>query len=127
MPVCREPAHICPNDGNNGLRTGTAYACHILDGLRSLLLIRLHETVNLLIQVFDMDIQFIQMGKEFFHHPPLERGHDPVQVINDLLPGCFEVMGYDILLIHLIVLRPVNGFSRKEIFQDAAGALAIDV
>ena len=43
---------------------GIAYAGHILNRLRSLLFFRLHKVVNFIVQVFDMLIQFIQMGQE---------------------------------------------------------------
>ena len=67
------------------------------------------------------------MDKEFFHHPGLQRSHGSIQVINNLRFYGFEVMSYDFLLIHIIILRPVNEFSRKEICQDAPCAFVIDV
>ena len=73
--ICGETFHVCTNDGNDRLRTGIAYAGHILNRLRSLLFFRLHKVVNFIVQVFDMLIQFIQMGKKLFHHPALERRH----------------------------------------------------
>lgn len=64
-----------------------------------------------------MDIQFIQMDKKLYYHPVLEKGHNLVQVINDLLLGCFEIRGNDFCLyissyLAQLVASPARRYSR---------------
>ena len=60
MPVCRKTFHIRANDGNDGLCAGIPYTSHILDGMGSLYLLRLHEDVNLIIQIYDLYINLVK-------------------------------------------------------------------
>ena len=74
-----------------------------------------------------MNIELIQMGKKLLHHLALERGHDTIQVIYDLLLCCFEIMGDHFLLIHLIVGFTIDGFSGNQVFQNVARTFPIDI
>lgn len=127
MPVRRKTFHIRTNYGNDSLCASIAYTGHILNGMGSLFFLRLHEAVNLNIQIFDVDVEFIQMYQGLLHHPTLESAHHTIEVVYDLLFGGLEIMGDDLLFIHLIVFCLVDGFSSQEIFQDAAGTFAIDI
>ena len=72
-----------------------------------------------------MGIKLIKVGKKLLHHPALQRGHEAVQVINDLFLGCLEVMCNYLLFVHFIVLGFIKVFSGQDIFQDVAGAFAV--
>lgn len=74
-----------------------------------------------------MNVEFVQMGKKFFHQPGLKRSHETVQVIQDLFFCGFEVMVNDLLLIHFIIFGTVDGLPGKQIFQETPCAFAIDV
>lgn len=75
MSVRGKSIHVSTYDGNDSLRTGIPYAGHILNCLRSLLFFWFHEVIDFVIQIFDMNVEFIQMDKKFFHHPALQARH----------------------------------------------------
>ena len=127
MPVRRKTSHIRANDGNDGLCAGIPYTSHILDGMGSLFFLRFHEAVNLIIQIFDVDIKLVQVRQELLHHPTLERAHHTIEVVYDLLLGGLEIMGDDFLFIHLIIFRSIHGRAGEKILQDVARALAVDI
>lgn len=86
----------------------------------SLFFLRLHEVVNLIIQIFDVDIKLVQVCQELLHHPALERAHHTIEVVYDLLLGGLEIMGDDLLFIHLIIFRSIHGRPGEKILQDVA-------
>lgn len=75
MGIYRKTVHVCANGRNDSLCAGIPDTGYTLDCLGSLLFLRLHKIVDLIIQIFDMGVEFVQVGKEFLHHPVLERGH----------------------------------------------------
>ena len=93
MPVRGKTAHVRTNYGNDRLRAGVPDTGYILDCLGSLFFLRLHEVVDLIIQIFNVDVQFVQMCQKLFHHPALQRTHDTIEVVYDLFFGGFEIMG----------------------------------
>ena len=127
MRVCLESAHICTNDRNDSLGACISNASYILYNLGSLLLFRLHEVIDLIVQIFDVDVKFVQMGKQFLHHPALQWCHDTIEIIDDLLFAGLEIMGNDLLLIHLIIFSIVDAFAGEQIFQNTAGAFPVDI
>lgn len=53
MPVRGKTAHVRTNYGNDRLRAGVPDTGYILDCLGSLFFLRLHEVVDLIIQIFN--------------------------------------------------------------------------
>lgn len=56
MPVRGKTAHVRTNYGNDRLRAGVPDTGYILDCLGSLFFLRLHEVVDLIIQIFNVDV-----------------------------------------------------------------------
>ena len=127
VSVSRKSFHVCTDDRDDCLSTGVSDPCDVLNVFCGLLFFWLHKVVDLIIQILDMDIEFIQMSKELLHHPSLQRGHDPIEIINDLFLACFEVMRNYFFLIHLIIFFTIDRFSCDQVFQNASRAFAIDV
>ena len=55
--------------------------------------LRLHETVNLIVQIPDVFVEFVQMGEQFLHNSALERRQNAVEVVKNLGFGRFETIG----------------------------------
>lgn len=127
MRIRWKPLHICANDRYDGLGAGIANACHIPDRFCRLLFFRLHEVVDLVIQIPDMDVELIQMAEQLFHHAVLEWGHDTIEVVNDLLFCRFEIMGDDVLRVHLIIPGAVKRLVGKDKPKNIARILAVNV
>ena len=73
--------------------TGIANPSNILDPPGSLLFFRFHKVVDFIVQLFDMGIEFIKMVEQDPHHLALEKRHNTIQVVNDLVFRGFQVMG----------------------------------
>lgn len=75
MGICRKTAHVCTDHGNDCLRTDGTQSGNLLDCIDCLLFLRLHVAVNVIIQMFDMDIQLSHVSPDLpipdFLHPPL--------------------------------------------------------
>lgn len=127
MGVCRKTPHVCPDYGNDRLSAGIPDTGDVLYHTGSFLLRRLHEVIYVIVQLFDVDIQLIQMVEKYPHHFPLKFRHDPVQVVYDLFLRCFQVVRYDLLFVQDVIFGGINLPACQDVFQDVPRAFAVDV
>ena len=105
MSLRRETAHIRIDNGNNGLCAGIANAGDLLDLLCSLLFLRLHEVVDIVVKLLDVSSEFVDMPEQNAYHLALKVRHDSVEVIYDLLLAGLQIVRNGFLLIEQVVSR----------------------
>ena len=82
--ICRESSHVRANDRDDDPGAVHTKPCYVLDCVHSFLLIRLHVVIDPAVQFPDVGFQFINVGKDYAHHLPLQGGHHSIEVIQYL-------------------------------------------